>query len=174
MIVWLNGTFGVGKTATAAALCKKWVGSRVFDPEEVGYSIVRNLPDYPISDFQDLEPWRRLTVCTIDEVSRFTGQHLIAVQSVMRFEYWSELKAGLRERGHEVFHVLLETDNEHLRERIDSDEREKAAREWRLKQMERFVEERSWMTAEADLVVVNTSLSPEEVSDLIIGAIWDR
>lgn len=37
MIIWLNGTFGCGKTSAAAELHSLVPSSRVFDPETVGY-----------------------------------------------------------------------------------------------------------------------------------------
>jgi broad-specificity NMP kinase len=33
MLVWINGTFGVGKTTTAKALTDRLPGHRLFDPE---------------------------------------------------------------------------------------------------------------------------------------------
>jgi broad-specificity NMP kinase len=36
MLVWLNGTFGVGKTTTAIALVEADDRYRLFDPEQVG------------------------------------------------------------------------------------------------------------------------------------------
>lgn len=47
MIVWLNGTFGCGKTTTAAELRFLIPSSRVFGPETVGYMLQPNLADYP-------------------------------------------------------------------------------------------------------------------------------
>ena len=51
MIVWLNGTFGAGKTATAAALVPLIPEARLFDPETVGYMLRANLADHPVPDF---------------------------------------------------------------------------------------------------------------------------
>ncbi len=48
MIVWLNGTFGAGKTTTAAELQTLMPGARVFDPETVGYMLMANLADRPV------------------------------------------------------------------------------------------------------------------------------
>lgn len=45
MIVWLNGAFGCGKTATALRLPALVPGSRLFDPETVGYMLQPNLAD---------------------------------------------------------------------------------------------------------------------------------
>jgi 2-polyprenyl-3-methyl-5-hydroxy-6-metoxy-1,4-benzoquinol methylase len=57
VIIWLNGTFGCGKTSTAAELHSLVRSSRVFDPETVGYMLQPNLADRPVSDFQHWPPW---------------------------------------------------------------------------------------------------------------------
>jgi hypothetical protein len=78
MIIWLNGTFGSGKTSTTAAVLQALLpSSRVFDPETVGYMLAPNLVDRPVSDFQHWPPWRPLVVATATELARFTGQDLI-------------------------------------------------------------------------------------------------
>ena len=64
MIIWLNGTFGCGKTRTAAELHSLVPSSRVFDPETVGYMLQPDLADQPVSDFQHWPPWRPLVVAT--------------------------------------------------------------------------------------------------------------
>lgn len=60
MIIWLNGAFGCGKTSPASEL--GWVipGSRLFDPETVGYLLRPNLADHAVTDFQRWPPWRPL------------------------------------------------------------------------------------------------------------------
>jgi adenylylsulfate kinase-like enzyme len=65
VIIWLNGTFGCGKTSTAAELHSLVRSSRVFDPETVGYMLQPNLADQPVSDFQHWPPWRPLVVATV-------------------------------------------------------------------------------------------------------------
>jgi hypothetical protein len=52
VIVWLNGAFGAGKTATGAELQPLVPGARLFDPETVGYMLRPNLADHPVRDFQ--------------------------------------------------------------------------------------------------------------------------
>jgi hypothetical protein len=54
VIVWLNGTFGCGKSTTVAELRSLVPSSRLFDPETVGYMVRPNLPDHPVSDFPAL------------------------------------------------------------------------------------------------------------------------
>jgi chloramphenicol 3-O-phosphotransferase len=164
LIVWLNGTFGVGKTATAARLQPMVANSRLFDPETVGYLLRHHLADLPVTDFQHWSAWRPLVVATAAELTEQTGQHLIAPQTVLHAPYWQEIRDGLTARGIEVFHVLLDADETVLRQRVlGSDE---AAR-WRLAHLTMYRDARPWMRDAADLVVDTGSSSPGEVARTI-------
>ncbi len=99
MIVWLNGTFGAGKTTTGAELQALVPGARLFDPETVGYMLRPNLTDHPVRDFQDWPPWRPLVVATATELARYTGEHLIAAQTILSRAYLAEIFNGLRAAG---------------------------------------------------------------------------
>lgn len=98
MIIWLNGTFGVGKTTTARLLSQRDQRLRLFDPEWVGYMLRENLSDYPVTDFRHWESWRVLTPVVADELIRFSGQGLVAPQTVLEEDYWDELMSGQRGR----------------------------------------------------------------------------
>jgi adenylylsulfate kinase-like enzyme len=50
MILWINGTFGAGKTSTAAELVRLLPRARVYDPEQVGYMLPHVLTE-PVDDF---------------------------------------------------------------------------------------------------------------------------
>ena len=78
MIIWVNGTFGAGKTTTATLVSQKSRRLRTFDPEWVGYMLREGLSDFPVRDFRDWESWRILTPIVADEMIRFSGQSLIA------------------------------------------------------------------------------------------------
>ena len=170
MIVWLNGTFGVGKSATAAELARIMPDSRVFDAEIVGYMLMTILQDQTFSDFQDLPPWRALVPVVTAEIERHTGQDLLAVQTVLSQAYWAELTGGFREQKLDVFHVLLEADPQVLAQRIEADEAERTARQWRLDHIGGYLAARGWLTAAADLVVDSTSRTPEQVAQVIVTA----
>jgi AAA domain len=119
VILWLNGTFGSGKTTTALELLPMIASSRLFGPETVGYMLQPNLSDYPVSDFQHWPPpWRPLVVATAAQLAGFTGQHLIAPQTILVRAYLEQIFAGLRVAGHSVFHVVLDADEDILRQRI--------------------------------------------------------
>lgn len=170
MIVWLNGTFGCGKTTTAGELHSLIPSSRLFDPETVGYMLRPNLADRPVSDFQHWPPWRPLVVATATELARFTGHHLIAPQTILARAYMEEIFAGLREGGLPVFHVVLDADEDILRQRIqDSPE----AQAWRLAHLAGYRASRSWMIPAADLVVdighQLPSAAAQQVADALPG-----
>ena len=169
MIIWLNGTFGAGKTTTAALLTERSQRLRLFDPESVGYMLRPNLTDYPVSDFRHWDPWRVLTPIVADELIRFSGQSLVAPQTVLEENYWDELEAGLSEHGHEVLHVLLEANESAMTARIEADQVEVAAKPWRLDHISRYAGARLWIARRADLVLDTTHLAPQEVADRI----WD-
>lgn len=170
MILWLNGTFGSGKTTTALELLPMIASSRLFDPETVGYMLQPNLSDHPVSDFQHWPPWRPLVVATAAQLAGFTGQHLIAPQTILVRAYLEQIFAGLRGAGLSVFHVVLDADEDILRQRIlGFDE----AQAWRLAHLAEYRASRSWMTAAADLVVDTGRRTPAETARHIAGALPD-
>lgn len=167
MIVWINGTFGVGKTTTARALHER-TGWRLFDPEHVGYLLAANLRDLEFDDFQDLPPWRTLVPIVADEILRHTGSTtMVAVQTVLVQEYWDELTVGLAARDLPTFHVVLDCGDPELRRRIEDDEDEAQARQWRLDHIDDFEQARPWLTASADLLVDTSTRTPDEVAQLV-------
>lgn len=174
VIIWVNGTFGVGKTTTARLVASKSAQLRTFDPESVGFMLRENLNDFPVTDFRDWESWRILTPIVADEVIRFSRQSLIAPQTVLEETYWDEILHGLSDRGHHVFHVLLEADETTMRNRIEADQELAVARQGRLNHLPKFAHARSWMARRADLILDTTRLSPEQVADQVWDAAQDR
>ena len=168
MIVWLNGTFGCGKTTTAAELRFLIPSSRLFDPETVGYMLRPNLAGHSVSDFQDWPPWRPLVVATAAELTRFTGQHLIAPQTILTRAYLEQIFAGLRDAGLPVFHVVLDAEEDILRERIRGSPEAQA---WRLAHLAEYRASRSWMIPAADLVVDIGRRTPSAAAHQIVDAL---
>src|ERR1700728_3592580 len=58
VLVWINGPFGGGKTATAFELQRRLPGSIVCDPEHLGFGLRRMLPAALRTDFQGRPCWR--------------------------------------------------------------------------------------------------------------------
>jgi AAA domain len=167
VIIWVNGTFGAGKTTTGSQLAGRLANARHFDPEQVGYLLMRTLEDHEFRDFQDLAPWRELVPVFTEKIARFTGQHLIAVQTVLREDYWRELAVGFERTPLDIFHVLLHVDSDVLAERIKADEVEAGACQWRLDHISDYEKARPWMESAADLVIDTTHLPAAEVAERI-------
>lgn len=171
-VLWINGTFGVGKTTTAAHLLVGLEGWRFFDPETVGYLLRGALHDVEVADFQDHPAWRALVPRVLSEIGRETRQHVVAAQTVLDPGYWDELQSGMSGLGIEVFHVVLDCDTDVLRSRIDADVHDTSARHWRMDHVESFASARSWMSARADIVIDTTNLPPDRVAGVLSSLPW--
>jgi hypothetical protein len=174
MVLWLNGPFGVGKSTTARAIVESAPGWRSFDPEWVGFMLRANLSDRQFDDFQELPPWRALVPRVADEIGRLTGEQLVAVQSVLVESIWRELRAGFDHLELEVIHVVLDIEEGALRDRIAEDALETQARDWRLSHVEPFIAARTWMVAEADLVIDVTGSGPQAIGNSVLAAVAER
>lgn len=170
-MIWINGTFGVGKTTAGMALVDGLPALRQFDPEVVGYMLAHSLKDQTFTDFQDLPAWRALVPATAVAIRRQTGQHLVAVQTVMRQEYWEEMKGTFSGLGEQIFHVVLDADEASLRHRIENDQLEITGRQWRLDHIAEFAAARDWMVMDADLVIDTSRITAQDVAARIAGAI---
>jgi predicted kinase len=170
VIIWLNGTFGVGKTSTADRLAALIPDGRVFDPETVGAMLRANLADRPVSDFQDWPAWPPLVAAALIEITRMTGQNVIAPQTVLKREHLDQVLVPLRVAGLEVFQVLLDADEAVLRSRIEgSDE----AMAWQLDHLDEYKAARSWMAEMADLVVDTVASTPPQIARRILAGLPD-
>jgi predicted kinase len=116
MYVLVNGAFGVGKTSVARELRRLLPGAVVFDPEWVGFVLMR-LPGYRAEDYQQLAAWRRLTLAG----ARAAGILRPVVLLPMAFSDESVLAAirsGLAASGRRVAHFCLTAPPEVVRERL--------------------------------------------------------
>jgi hypothetical protein len=170
MIVWLNGTFGAGKTTTSQKLTALLPDARIFDSETVGYMLQPVFADIPVRDFQDHPPWRTLVVETSAQILGYVGGTLVIPQSVLVRSYWAELTAGLAKAGIPVRHFVLHADAEVLARRIEQDAVETAARQWRLDHLTDYAAALPWLR-EAGEIVETVGVTPDEVAARIAAAV---
>ena len=171
MIVWLNGTHGVGKTTTSALVQQLIPDSRVFDAEKVGETLMDITPPLPTTDnFQHWPPWRPLVVETARRILDYTGGTLVMPMTVLVEQYWREISTGLVHHGIPIRHFVLHAEPDTLRARIDGDT-VLGPSPFRLRYLEPYAEAaRTWMHAEAQ-VIDTTSLTPAQTASQIAGAI---
>ncbi|MGO4453756.1 AAA family ATPase [Arthrobacter sp. RAF14] len=171
MIVWINGTHGSGKTTTAPLVQRLIPGSRVFDAEKVGETLMDLSPGLPETDnFQHWPPWRTLVVETARQVLDYTGGTLIIPMTVLVEEYWREISTGLAGHGIPVRQVVLHADPETLRERIDGDTILGPDSPFRLKHLEPYALAAStWLPGVAEMIDT-THLTPAEAARRVVEA----
>ncbi|OEU96749.1 AAA family ATPase [Streptomyces oceani] len=171
MIVWLNGTHGVGKTTTSALVRELIPDSRVFDPEKVGETLTDITPGLPGTDnFQHWPPWRQLVVETARRVLDYTGGTLVMPMTILVERYWREISAGLAQHAIPVRHFVLHADEHTLRGRIANDTVLGPDSPFRLAYVDPYAEAaRTWLHGEAE-VVDTTSRTPSQVAHQIAEA----
>lgn len=174
MIIWLNGTHGVGKTTTSALVQILIPDSRVFDAEKVGETLMDITPGLPATDnFQHWPPWRPLVVETARRVLDYAGGVLVMPMTVLVEEYWREISSGLARHDIPVRHFVLHADQDTIRRRIEGDTL-LGPSPFRLKYLEPYAEAaRMWLHAEAE-VVDTTHLTPAEAAAQIAEAVKSR
>jgi hypothetical protein len=167
VIVWLNGTHGVGKTTTSALLQELLADSRVFDAEKVGETLMDIRPGLPQTDnFQHWPPWRPLVVETARRILDYTGGTLVMPMTVLVEQYWREISEGLEHHGVPVRHFVLHADQNTLRRRIEGDT-VLGPSQFRLTYLDSYVEAfRTWLHDEAE-VIDTTDLTPAQVAERI-------
>lgn len=120
MLIWINGAFGSGKTQTAHELHRRTTGTRVSDPEVLGFALGKLLPPGTYDDFQDLPQWRSGVVDTLQQADATAFGPVIVPMTIVRDDYFDEIVGGLRGRGVEVRHYALSAAPETLRKRLRS------------------------------------------------------
>ncbi|MGX1972972.1 NUDIX domain-containing protein [Streptomyces kronopolitis] len=180
MIVWLNGTFGAGKTTAAQELLDLLPGSTLYDPELLGSGLRLMLPAKRfegISDYQDLPAWRRMVVDTAAALLTEVPGPLITPMTLLRQEYRDEIFGALAARRIPVRHVLVHAEETILRERIA--EREKASedaraaastRRWSLAHLGPYADALPWLRGDAH-VVDTGRLTPRQTAEQVAEAI---
>jgi hypothetical protein len=170
VIVWINGTHGAGKTTTSALVQPLIAGSRVFDAEKVGETLMDITPGLPATDnFQHWPPWRPLVVETARRVLDYTGGTLVIPMTVLVEPYWREISAGLARYAIPVRHFVLHADQSTLRGRIEGEHPVPSS--FRLRYLEPYAEAaRTWLHDAAE-VIDTTHLTPVQAARQIAGAV---
>ena len=139
MIIWLNGAFGAGKTQTAHELKRRIPGSVIYDPEQIGFFINRNIPrEMNKGDFQNHPIWRELNFTTLKYIdSEYKGTILVPM-TIVNPQYFEEIVGKLRADGLTVNHFVLWSTKETLQKRLRS--RGEKQNSWAEQQIDRCMQ----------------------------------
>lgn len=118
MLLWINGTFGVGKTHVAHELHRQVPGSIVSDPELLGMGIHRMYPPELRGDFQET-PWWTPTVAEIlADLARRHPAPVIVPMTLADPERHESVFRTLHAAGVETRHVTLLASRDSVRRRV--------------------------------------------------------
>ncbi|MFE9428130.1 NUDIX domain-containing protein [Kitasatospora sp. NPDC006697] len=160
MIVWVNGSFGAGKTSACRELVELLPDSRLFEPAEVGAALRQLLPERRLAEvagFQELPSWRRLVPEVAAALLSEVPGTLVVPMTLLREEYRDEIFGALAARGLTVHHFVL-----HAEETILHDGEALAA--YRAAQ--------GWLHRDAR-VVDTTGLTPRQVAETLAELVKD-
>nr|WP_284141441.1 AAA family ATPase [Virgibacillus sp. LDC-1] len=135
MIIWLNGTFGVGKTTLAFELKRRLDQAIVYDPEHFGAVFMANIPRVMAeADFQDYSLWREANYKLLHHISETYNGPIIVPMTLTNPSYFNEIIGKLRRDGRNVHHFALmaspQTIAKRLRKRLEG------SRSWSYRQMQ--------------------------------------
>jgi hypothetical protein len=108
VIIFVNGAFGIGKTAVARALVRHFPRSLLFDPEKIGgpLQFAARSVGRDVDDFQDLRAWRRLTILGL-RAARALAPTVIVPMAFSDQGYLDEVQRGAEAFDPHVYHFCL-------------------------------------------------------------------
>jgi gluconate kinase len=119
MIIWINGTFGSGKTTTAYELHKRVENSFVYDPERFGFVLMANVPkEISKGDFQNYPLWREANYQLLKQISEEYKGTIIIPMTLTNEQYFNEIVGKLREDGIEIKHFTLSASKQTIEKRL--------------------------------------------------------
>jgi hypothetical protein len=136
MVVFINGSFGIGKTTAARLIAGQLPNSGVFDPEPVGLLLSRlalllRLRERT-DDFQDLVSWRRMSVRAIDLTLQFR-KTVVVPMTFSNVSYLGEFLSHFRNRGVLTLHFCLTAPQRVVLERLQVREARRGPTQWQLR-----------------------------------------
>lgn len=167
MIIWINGAFGAGKTTTAYELHRRIPNSYVYDPENVGFFLRKNMPKQLWkNDFQDHEAWREMNVSMLQMLSREFEGVIIVPMTIVNPQYFNEILEKLRDEHVDIKHFALLASKETLLKRLKS--RGDGKHSWPARQIDRCLSSLSQEMFQTHLYT--DQLTPEDIINQIAEA----
>ncbi|MDE6914261.1 MAG: AAA family ATPase [Lachnospiraceae bacterium] len=135
MLIWINGAFGAGKTQAAYELQRRLPNSFVYDPENIGFFLQKNIPpSIHMDDFQDYSMWRTFNLDILDYCLQRHAGPVIVPMTITNKQYYNEV-IGILSKKFEVRHIILCAGRETLLRRLAS--RFETPRSWAARQIDR-------------------------------------
>src|ERR1044072_3633389 len=136
MVVFINGSFGVGKNTVSKLLVRQLPHSVLVDPEPLGLLLSRGRACWrrsaPLDDFQHLRLWRTSSVRLIRAVRRLWGT-VVVPMTFSNQAYLDEFLTGARRQDAEPFHFCPTASLDPVRARLARREAHRGTSAWLLR-----------------------------------------
>jgi AAA domain len=133
VVIFINGSFGVGKTTVSRLLVQQLPRSVLFDPEPIGVVLLRFIGRWRrVDDFQDLDVWRKSSIYLISLICRFR-RAVVVPMAFSNEPYLRQFLTGVRRRDRETFHFCLTAPLSVVHERLRSRETRRGPTPWQLR-----------------------------------------
>ena len=120
--MFINGSFGVGKTTVGRILRRRLAGSVLYNPEWTG-SVLMRLPikfhGSGTDDFQDVDLWRKSVVSGIKIFRLFARETVIVPMAFYRKDYLGEIVRGVRRFDKQIRVFCLKASFETILKRLE-------------------------------------------------------
>jgi hypothetical protein len=143
-VVFINGSFGVGKTSVARELRRLVSRSAIYDPEWTGW-VIQRLPSWVrlrgrgTDDFQDVDVWRNSVVAGTRIFRAFARGPVFVPMTFSNLEYLSYVLSGIRSFEPRVRVFCLLASLETIRKRISDRDIDALQASWVLRRAEECV-----------------------------------
>ena len=167
MIVFLNGSFGVGKTSVAKALSPLVERSVRYNPEIFPDGWLWRLPRFirlenrDTGDYQDMPLWRELTARSIGAMRRLAPV-VIVPMAFSNLAYLREIMAKARRADPDVRHFCLTAPLEVVEARLRRRDDAPFHLEWQLRRAKTCCE--AHKSADFAVRIDATTATPEQIA----------
>ena len=166
-MIFINGTFGVGKTTEARLLAQRLPRSMIYDPELLGVVLQRlSRPFKRIDDFQDLRVWRRSSARLIRFVRRLRDT-IIVPMTFSNESYLRELVTDVRAVDAATFHFCLTAPLGVVQQRLQQRDALRGPTAWQLRRAAECCQ--AHQKAAYAVQVATEGRSPREVAAAILA-----
>ena len=171
MILFINGSFGVGKTTVGRILQRRLAGSVLYNPEWTG-SVLMRLPfkfrGSGTDDFQDIDLWRKSVANGIKMFRAFARETVVVPMTFYRKDYFDKIIEEVRKFDNQVKIFCLKANIETILKRLEKrgEKIESGEDNWSIRKANECIE--SHKDESFGEAIITDELNAVEVADEIL------